>query len=110
MPKRKANTEANVADRDARHGERMIEIKVRFWTDGLAKSKGQIIPKHALTSGVVRVERNAAHGIAPQRPIPFNSLLDVGSAIEKCLLRHGVVLHPSGQMRRYLREKLKRGE
>jgi len=107
MPRRSTTRKDDVAARDALHGERMIEIKIRFWTDTLAKSRGQIIPKHALTSGVVRIERNAAHGIAPQRPVPFNSLLDVGTAIEKCLLAHGVVLHPSGQMRRYLRDKQK---
>jgi hypothetical protein len=106
MPRDTRTETTDAAARDARHGEKMIEIKVRFWTDSLAKSRGQVIPKHALTGGVVRIERNAAHGIAPQRPVPFNSLLDVGAAIEKCLVAHGVVLHPSRRMKRYLKEKL----
>ena len=29
-------------DRDARFGERMIELKVRFWTDRIAEGKERI--------------------------------------------------------------------
>ena len=36
---------------DARLGERMIELKVRFWTDGIVEGKGRIKPKHAWTRG-----------------------------------------------------------
>ncbi len=28
------------------HGSRMIEIKVRLWTDDIAKGKGMMLPKH----------------------------------------------------------------
>lgn len=87
---------------EAKHGEKMIEIKVRFWTDKIAPTPGKLLPKHARTSGVVRIEGNKSHGITPGRPRPFNSLLDVGAAIEKVLIDHGVVLHPSRRMRKYL--------
>lgn len=97
MPKK---TE-EAAAREARHGERMIEVKIRFWTDGFAP-KGKVIPKNAWTSGVVRIEPNKTHGIKPQNPIPFNSLLDVGSAIEEVLIKHGITLHPSRRMRKYV--------
>ena len=90
--------------REAKHGEKMIEVKVRFWTDSIAE-KGKIQPKHALTAGVVRIERNAAHGLVPSSPVPFNSLLGLGAAIEKVLIRHGVVLHPNSSTRRYIRDK-----
>ena len=26
-------------------GERMIEVKIRFWTDGIASGKGQVSPE-----------------------------------------------------------------
>src|SRR5690348_15040250 len=57
-------------------GERMIEIKVRFWTNDIADTKGDVIPRHAWSSGVVRMEANHTHGIKPKNPAPFNSLLD----------------------------------
>ena len=90
-----------IESREAKHGERMIELKIRFWTDELCE-KGKVIPKHALTSGVVRIKRNDAHGIVPGKTRPFNSLLDLGSAIEQVLKEHGIVLHVSGGMKGYL--------
>ena len=91
----------NIEAREAKHGERMIELKIRFWTDELCE-KGKVIPKHALTSGVVRIKRNDVHGIVPGKARPFNSLLDLGSAIEQTLKEHGIVLHVSGGMKGYL--------
>jgi hypothetical protein len=88
--------------REAKHGEKMIEVKIRFWTDGVAAEVGKVIPKNAWTSGVVRIEPNKSHGITPQNPVPFNSLLDVGAAIEKVLIAHGITLHPSRKMRKYV--------
>ena len=82
--------------------QRMIEVKLRFWTNGLAKGKGYVIPKWASSSGVVRIERNDTHGIKPGKPIPFHSLLDVGSVIEKVLIAQGVVLRPSKRMKKYV--------
>ena len=68
-----------VAALEAKYGERMIEVKVRFWTNNIAEGDGNVLPKHAWTSGIVRIERNATHGIKPEKPVPFNSLLEVGS-------------------------------
>ena len=95
-----------ISVREAKHGEKMIEVKVRFWTDGIAEKgkKGKVIPKHALTSGVVRVESNKTHGINANegKPKPFNSLLDLGPAIEQTLKEHGIVLHVSRGMKKYI--------
>jgi len=46
----------DVQERVAKHGQRMIEVQIRFWTNDIAESKGQIVPKHAWASGVVKVE------------------------------------------------------
>jgi hypothetical protein len=56
----------------ANKNERMIEIKLRFWTNGFATRKGYVRPKHAWSSGVVRIERNDTHGIRPVSPKPFH--------------------------------------
>jgi hypothetical protein len=93
-----------VASLEASHGQKMIEVKLRFWTNGIAKKKGQVLPKHAWSSGVVRMERNEPHGITPSGPKVFHSLLDVGSVIEKVLIEHGIVLHASARMKKYIAE------
>jgi hypothetical protein len=39
-----------IESREAAQGERMIEVKLRFWTNDLA-ARGNVIPKHAWTRG-----------------------------------------------------------
>lgn len=80
----------------------MIEVKVRFWTNDIAKGRGNIQPKHAWSSGVIDMVKNESHGILPRNPKPFHSLLDIGAVIEKVLIEHGIVLHPGQKMGRYL--------
>jgi hypothetical protein len=87
--------------RTVKTGQRMIEVKLYFWTNGIVKGKGRILPKHAWGSGVVRLDRNEAHGIEPHNPIPFHSPLELPAVIEKALIQHGVMLHPSRRMKKY---------
>ena len=91
--------------REAKHGEKMIEVKLRFWTDDIATEPGKVIQKHAWSSGMVRIEGNKSHGITPSKPLPFHSLLDIGAVVEKVLIEHKIVLHPSRKMRKYVKEK-----
>jgi hypothetical protein len=93
---------SDVETREAEYGKRMIEVKVRLWTDDLAGGKGRIRPKHAWGAGVVRITRNEAHGIVPGDPIPFNSLMEIPAKIEKLLIDHGVEIHPSRRMAKYI--------
>jgi hypothetical protein len=86
---------------EALHGEKMIEVKLRFWTNDLAEGEGKIRPRHAWASGVVRMTRNKTHGIVPGDPIPFHSLLDIGRAVEAALIEHDVELHAPRRMRKY---------
>src|SRR2546426_635161 len=85
----------------AAKGERMIEIKVRFWTNDIAGTEGQVIPGHALSSCFVRMEANRTHGIKPRNPAPFHSLLDLPSVMEKVLIQHGITLHANRRMKKY---------
>lgn len=91
-----------VEARVAEHGKKMIEVRVRFWTNDLGGEKGKILPKHAWGAGVVVIDSNNAHGISPSSPVPFNSIADIPAKIEKVLIDHGVTIHPSSRMRRYI--------
>lgn len=51
--------------------EKMIEVKIRFWTNTIASESGKVVPKHAQASGVVSMERNKSHGIIPGNPRHF---------------------------------------
>lgn len=82
-----------LSEREAVHGKKMIEIKLRFWTDALAGEKGRILPKHCWGSGVIRIDRNELHGIKPAAPVPFNSLSEIMPKIEKVLRQHKIKVH-----------------
>ncbi len=88
--------------REAKHGEKMIEIKVRFWTNNLTPQKDNIIPKNGWASGVVRIAKNDTHGVKSKHPIPFNSLMEIPAAIEQVLVQHGIKLHIDRAMKIYL--------
>ena len=96
--KKKGDLEA--ADR--KWHQKMIEVKVRFWTNDLAGEPEKVKPKHAWTSGIVRLRRNDSHGLMPKHPIPFNSLMELPGIIEKALIQHGVVLHAGRKMKKYI--------
>lgn len=91
--------------KEAEYGQKMIEIKVRFWTNDIADVKGKILPKHALDKGVVRVSSNRAHGLKTSDPIAFNSLMEITSAIERCILNSGITLRLGAKSKKYLRPK-----
>jgi len=93
----------SIESREAKHGERMIEVRIRFWTDKIVEGKGQIRPKHAWASGEVRMQRNEPHGIIPKKnPHLFNSLMEIPGVIEKVLIQHGIKLHRIGRMWDYI--------
>lgn len=91
-----------LASIEAKHGKKMIEISLRFWTNGIARSKGEIMPRHAWSAGVVRVQGNESHGIVSRNPRPFHSLLDIGAVVESVLVSHGITLHCSRRMKKYI--------
>ncbi len=93
--------------KDRKWRQKMIEVKVRFWTNDLGNQPEKVRPKHAWTSGVVRVRRNDTHGVMPKHPMPFNSLMELPGVIEKALIEHGIVLHPGQKMRKYLNNEKK---
>lgn len=95
----------NASSQKAAIGERMIQVNVRLWTNNIAKKKGRIIPKHAWSSGVVRLESNSPHSIKPKSPVPFHSLMDLPSIIEKVLIAQGIILHPSPRTTKYMAKK-----
>jgi hypothetical protein len=95
----------DLESREAKHGEKMIWLKVGFWTDTIAPEPGKVIPRRAWASGVVRMQRNESHGIDPGDPLPFNSLPELVAAIEDLLIRQGITLHASRKMQKYVKDK-----
>jgi len=96
-------TNENITELEAKHGEKMIEVKVRFWTNNIAEGEGMVLPKHAWTSGVVRIKRNPSHSITPQDPLMFNTLMEIPQVIEQVLADHGITLHLSDVMQKYVK-------
>lgn len=102
MPTKKAAPVPTAIEaRVAKHGEKMVEVRLRFWTDEIAEAKGEIIPKHAWGAGMVNIERNAAHGLIPQKWLAFNSMSEIPAVIEKCLIENGIKVISSGKMKKY---------
>lgn len=91
----------NPQSRQAKLNEKMIELRIRFWTNDIAETKGEILPKHAWDSGVVLMERNTSHEIEPENPKPFHSAMDLPAVIEKVLIEHGIQLHSGRRSRKY---------
>lgn len=92
----------NSEEREAKHGEKMISLDVRFWTDGIAEDSEKILRKHGWIHGIVRLNKNDSHGIESGKSIPFNSLLELPSKIEDLLIEEGITLHLNRKMRRYI--------
>lgn len=82
---------------------KMITVALRFWTNDLALKKGQIIPKHAWTSGMVTMPANKRHGIKRAKPVPFYGPFDLAVKVEEILRRQGIVLHPDRSASRVIK-------
>ena len=89
----------------APYGEKMIELTIRFWTDKISTKPGHILKKECWDCGVVSLPGNSAHGISPTQPVPFHSLLELSSKIEKLFIAHNVKLHSGYRSRKYLASK-----
>ena len=87
---------------EAKYGDKMIELTIRFWTDSIAEAEGKVRPKHAWAAGVVSMQANKSHGIAPIKPIPFHTLMDLPAVIEKVVMQAGIQLHPGRKMQKYV--------
>ena len=85
----------NTRSVEARRGEKMIEVKVRFWTNNIAETKGHIVPKHCWAGGMIYTPKNASHGIKSSRKKPFHSLDEVQSVIEQAIIDGGIKVHES---------------
>ena len=98
---------SDVTALEAKHGEKMIEVKVRFWTNDISTTSGNVLPKHAWAAGIIRMANNKSHDIKPKHPKIFHTLMDIGSVIETVLIEHEIVLHPIRKMKKYFDARLK---
>jgi hypothetical protein len=86
----------------AKYGEKMIVVKVCFFTDELGAKEGRIKPKHGWINGFVRMQTNKSHGIKPVEQEPFNSLMEIPSVLEKVLIANDIKLHNARKMAKYI--------
>jgi hypothetical protein len=89
----------------APHGQKMIEVTIRFWTNNISKKRGHVIKKECWDYGVVYMPENSAHGISSLRPIPFHSLLELLPKIERLFIAQKVRLRSGQHSRKYLASK-----
>lgn len=76
-----------------KRGEKMIELRVRLWTDEIAEVDGAIVKKHCWDYGTVSMLQNDSHGIEPQGDTHFHSIMDLTGVVAEVLARHGVRMH-----------------
>jgi len=92
-----------------RNEERMIEIKVRFWTGEISRTKGTVEPRHCWDAGTVGIKPNKLHGIKWQKSIPFNSLMGISQAVEMMLVRAGIRIHKGKITKKYIESNREHG-
>lgn len=78
-----------------KRGNKTIEVRVHFWTNGIAAREGEIKPGHCLASGSVHMTTNEAHGLKDKRQAKFNSIPQLPAAIEKAMISAGITVHTS---------------
>jgi hypothetical protein len=86
-------TTTTIEEIEAPHGDKMVEITIKFWTDKIASTEGKVLPKHIHNSGMIKLSSNATHGIESENPTPFRSLNELPAKIEELFERHGIVVH-----------------
>jgi len=97
-----AKQTVSVQPRKAPHGEKMIEVRIRFFTNDIAEQRDHVLPKHAWDNGMVGMETNKTHDIKPAEPEIFNSFLEIQSTIVKVLRSHGIQLHATPKTKKLL--------
>ena len=77
----------------AKSSDRTIKVELMFWTNGIASTKGKIVPKVCWDFGMVHILGNGSHSIKRSKsPIPFNTFSEIESKIEKGLKSEGIIL------------------
>jgi len=104
QPNKKGNTMKKLLAVEAPIGDRMIEVRVKFWTNDIAGKNGNVWPKHAWDHGVVMLTPNKSHGIVwgDRNPRQFDSLLDLTTVIAGVLREHEVTLHAGRTLRKLI--------
>ncbi|MEM0050698.1 MAG: hypothetical protein QXM43_00485 [Desulfurococcaceae archaeon] len=82
----------------AKRGGRMMELRIAFFTDGIASEKGKVVPRVCWDIGTVRLLANESRGLKPSEPYFFNGLSELLPTIERLLAENEVkVLHYLGR-------------
>jgi len=74
---------------EPRDGEKMIQVVLYFWTDGLATNPNHIRPKLCWDYGVITLPANKSHGIKSVQS-HFSRPSKILTAIEKLFKEQGI--------------------
>jgi hypothetical protein len=86
-------------------GRSMIEFKVALWTDKVNENER---PRECRSSGKVTRSANASHGIRYGER-NFNTVAEIGPAIEKLAAEAGITIHPSAKAKAYAQTRDSQG-
>ncbi len=90
------------------HGQKTIEVTLRFWTNDIAEGEGKIQPKECWDAGTLNLSTNRLHNIEYDHQ-PFNSLLSLLSGLEDLLIRNGIHLRHGNRSYKLFAENCRRG-
>ena len=79
-----------VVEKSAPVGERTIEVRLRFWTDGIASKDGHLLTGFCWEYGKAYVIANPTHGLKAGDQIDFKNLSDLPQAVARALESAGV--------------------
>lgn len=82
------------------HGERTIEVTLRFWTDRIADKEGHVIPGFCWEGCFVSVPSQPSHGIKTTAPMMSNHFGELVSTVQAALDEAGVKVLLSGPVGR----------
>jgi len=87
----------------ANDGERMIELRVKFFTNNITSEQGTVDPKTAWASGWIVATANKTHGITNSKvkPKAFHSFAGIQTTMEDVLAEHGIKLMATRRERKY---------
>ena len=86
----------------ARDNEKMIELKIKFFTNNISVWKDYVVKKLGWQSGYVYASINKTHGIESKKPVFFHSLMELPQAIEETLLKQDIKLKSTKRTKEYL--------
>lgn len=86
---------------EAKHGDKMIEFRIKFFTNSIAERDGCIKKKHLWPNGMIHITRNDSHGIIGNQR-PFNSMAQILPILEDMMIENELTIIPTRRLYKLL--------